>query len=99
MPALAKASSEVDAALTLGMFLSRRTAEFDLAVIGSALAAGVRTPWPVLLAAPWLVQTVRAARRLQEGSTALGVVQLAVADGVSLLALLRGSLRSRKLVV
>jgi glycosyltransferase involved in cell wall biosynthesis len=76
-------------------FLTRRTAEFDLAIAGLAAAGLRRSPVPLILAAPYLRELRRHSMRVRpEGPRALAVAGAdAAADLVGLASLLRGSLR------
>ena len=79
-------------------FLSKQTAAFDLAVAGAALAALRRSPWPLVMAAPYLEKVRRQHRDHWRSDPRVLPVQVA-ADAVGLVALVRGSLRARSLVV
>ena len=85
-PALVARVPELrDAFLHRGVFLSARTARFDLALAGVAAAAATRRPWPLVAALPY-------ARRVRaDGSGAWGVA----ADTVGAAALAAGSVRHR----
>jgi len=80
------------------LFLSPRTACFDLAV-GSALIATTLTPWGAVAALPYVInaypQAVRAGRRR---APVVAAVDLA-ADAVGMLSLLAGSLQNRSLLL
>jgi glycosyltransferase involved in cell wall biosynthesis len=73
-------------------FLSARSAAFDGALAGSALALARRSPFPLALALPYALTIAR--RSLESGRLApvVAPVELA-ADAVGLAALTRGSLR------
>ena len=80
--------------LTHGLFLSERTAAFDLAVLGVAASAALRRPWPLAGAIPSLLPVGK--RSLQSGRRAPLVAPVEVAaDAVGLAALVRGSLKHR----
>jgi hypothetical protein len=102
-PWLAREVPEVPALLTAGVFLSRRTLTFDVAVVAVVAAAASPWPWVGVGAAPWAVSRVRSARHRARGRGPAVVVkrfaQLAAADAVGLAALLRGSLRHRRPVL
>jgi glycosyltransferase involved in cell wall biosynthesis len=101
-PALARRSAVVRAALWRGVFLDASTAAFDLAVAGAALGAVRRRPWPLLLALPWARLRWRSARRWSGGgpvATGRLAGRLAAGDAVALAALLRGSVRHRRLLL
>jgi glycosyltransferase involved in cell wall biosynthesis len=82
-----------------GVFLSRRTMLTDVGVAGLVTAAAVRHPAPALTALPWLVHSWRAAARRPGRPRPVRAAQLAVADVVGLVALVRGSVRARRLVL
>jgi glycosyltransferase involved in cell wall biosynthesis len=73
------------------LFLSARSARFDLALLGLGAAAATRRAAPLLLAAPY----ARTAARRRERHVMLADV---AADCVSAAALLLGSVRSRSLL-
>ncbi len=68
-------------------FLTRRSAAFDLALLGAAAAAAHRSPWPLAAALPY----ARLARR--------GPAAEVLADAAAAAALARGSLAARTLVL
>ena len=77
-----------------GWFLNRRSAAFDLALLGAAGAVGLRRGWPLLAARPYLRLVRDRARpngRFHAGVAAADVA----ADVVTAGALLRGSLAAR----
>ena len=80
------------------LFLTRRSAAFDLAV-AAAVVGGVVTPWALIGLAPWLATAWPDARRRGRVTIPLRMAQLAVADGVTLAALVEGSVRARRLVL
>lgn len=101
-PGLARRSALVDRWLWKGTFLDRRTAMFDLAVVGLAVAAATRRPLPLLAALPWTRIRAREARRWARGDRSRAAVlfaQFAVGDAITLAQLARGSIRYRKLVL
>jgi glycosyltransferase involved in cell wall biosynthesis len=77
-----------------GLFLSERTAAFDLAVLSLASGVAFRRAWPLAGALPYLATI--GARALESGRRApfVAPVELA-ADAVGLFALVRGSLKHR----
>jgi hypothetical protein len=100
-PGLARRSPLVAKMFVGGVFLSRRSALFDLAVAGVATAVLWRRPWPVVATLPWLrvrwgnaVSLARSRRR----APAL-LARLGWSDTVALGALVRGSLRHRRPVL
>jgi glycosyltransferase involved in cell wall biosynthesis len=79
----------------LGTFLSRRTAAFDLAALGVAVAAAARSPMPLASAAPYAVVAWRdRLRHLPRRHASLAAAVDAVADGLTLVELARGSARA-----
>jgi glycosyltransferase involved in cell wall biosynthesis len=72
------------------VFLSSRSARFDLALAGTALAALSRSPLPLALALPY----ARRVRADSAGDPRVAAVQVA-GDAVTLAALLRGSAEAR----
>ena len=70
------------------IFLSRRSAAFDLAAAGALAALAARRPWPLLAAAPY----ARMATRDRRGRVLAADV---AADAVGAAALVRGSIRAR----
>lgn len=79
-------------------FLTRRTAFFDAALVGAAVAALVRSPLPLALTFPYGRLAVRQSSRWgRRAPAALGVG--VVADTVGFAALVRGSLHRRTLVL
>jgi len=77
-------------------FLTPRSAAFDLALAGLAVAALKRTPLALLAGAPYAVQLARYGRRWR--SARVAAVEGA-ADAVGFAALAWGSVRSRSLVL
>ena len=97
-PALVREIPELREALPGRYFLAARSAQFDLAVAGVALALARRRVWPLAAAVPY------ARRRLQwrsawRRSVARRNLAYVVADGVGLVALVRGSLAARRLLL
>ena len=90
-PALIAAAPELRGELPAGVFLSRRTAAFDLALAGALAAAAVRSPWPLLAAVPYARRHLRAA----PGTAAAYLA----GDVVGAVALLYGSATARTLVM
>ena len=97
-PQLAARVPEVASSCWGGVFLSRRTAAVDAAVL--AVAGAVLTRRPVLLLGvlPWLRSAWRPARA-RRGPLPLRLAQGAVADVAGLAALVEGSVRHRRLVL
>ncbi|MGZ6791314.1 MAG: glycosyltransferase [Mycobacteriales bacterium] len=80
----------------LRVFLSARTARADLGVAGLVAGAVVRSPLPVLAAAPWAVACWRSAAGRPGRPRAVRAAQVAVGDVVALAGLVEGSLRARR---
>jgi GT2 family glycosyltransferase len=83
-------------------FLSRHTAIFDLAVLGVAAAVVTRRPWLALGLLWWAWDSWDDAMRKSKFDKAVAVqrlAQLALADGVSLVSLVKGSIRHRRLLL
>jgi glycosyltransferase involved in cell wall biosynthesis len=90
-PAMAKRIPELrETFFWQRLFLTPRSAAFDLALAGAVLAAATRRPWPLALALPY----ARIARRRPRAWP----VDVA-ADAVGLASLLAGSARARSLVL
>jgi glycosyltransferase involved in cell wall biosynthesis len=99
-PWLAREYPEVAQRLHAGVFLSRRTAEYDAAAAGLALAVLTRRPLLAAAALPWLRSRLRSARgRPGQRRIATRLAQEAVADTVALASLVEGSAQHRRLVV
>lgn len=100
---LTRAVPALRAAYWHRVFLSRRSAAFDAALAGALLAAGGRRPAAALagglLALPWLRATLPVARDKPGRALPVRLAQLGYADLVGLLALARGSLRARRLLL
>jgi hypothetical protein len=80
------------------VFLSRRSAIFDAAVAGAAVAALTRSPLPLLAAAPYAQHLARRARPFRRRAPLVAAVDVA-ADALTLGALAYGSARNRSLVI
>jgi glycosyltransferase involved in cell wall biosynthesis len=80
------------------LFLTRRSAAFDLAVVAGIGAALAGSAWPLLAGAPYAVQIGRTARAAGRRGP-LVAAAFPVADLVGLAALSIGSLRSRTVVL
>jgi glycosyltransferase involved in cell wall biosynthesis len=80
------------------LFVSRRTAAFDLALVGVLAAAVWRSPLPLAVTLPYLRLLAR--RTLPWGRRAPAVLAAeAAADAVGLVSLLEGDLRRRTLLL
>lgn len=96
-PAIARRVPELrDSLFFRRWFLTRRSAAFDLAAAGVAIAALKRSPLPLLAAGPYAVELARYGRRWR--SARVAAVE-AGADAVGFAALAWGSLRSRSPVL
>lgn len=97
-PALVREVPELRSRLPLGLFLTRESALFDLALlgVGASLASGRRTP--LLATAPYLKQrlTWRGGWRR---SVARRNAALVTGDAVGFAALVRGSVAARRLLL
>jgi glycosyltransferase involved in cell wall biosynthesis len=97
MPAIVREAPELRSSFHLNYFLSERTARFDLALGGVALAAAMRRREPLLLAVPYLKRLRR--RGLWRRSAWRENIGMIAADGVSFAALARGSVAAREIVL
>jgi hypothetical protein len=97
-PLLVRRVPELRRALTGRIFLTKRSAAFDLAAV-CVVAATVAGPWALVGGLPWCAVAWPDARRRGRGRAPLRLAQLAVADAVTLLALLEGSARARRVVL
>lgn len=75
-------------------FLSRRTAEYDLALVGVLAAAGTRRPWPLLLAVPYGRRVARHALVWGRRAPLVAAADVA-ADTIGCGALVTGSVTAR----
>jgi glycosyltransferase involved in cell wall biosynthesis len=83
-------------------FLARETALFDLAAASLVASLVTRHRWMIAGALPWAYYRWPDAKGRARGNRALGVArlaQLAVADSVSLVSLVQGSIRHRRLLL
>lgn len=101
-PAFARKMPELrQAFLYRRVFLSRRSACFDLALAGAAVAALRSSPLPLAAAVPYLREAHRHSLRARPsgpGAPAVALADLA-ADIVGLVAMVDGSLRYRSVLV
>jgi GT2 family glycosyltransferase len=101
-PGLARRSPLVSRWLWGRVFLTRRTAVFDLALTGAVAAALTRRWWLLVLVAPWLRLRWRDAAATCRGDRSKAAVVLgqhAVSDLVMFGSLVEGSIRHRRLVL
>ena len=98
-PALVARVPELRESLLFGrLFLSPRSAAFDLALAGAAAALAARSRLPLLAAAPYALAIAR--RALESGPRApLAAPVEVAADAVGLAALARGTVRERTAVL
>lgn len=97
-PSLVRRSPGLGRALVGGVFLSRRTASFDAALVSVATAVTGR-PWVLAGAIPWILDRWREARRRPGRNAAFRLAQLAAGDAVALASLVEGSVRARRPVL
>ena len=97
-PWLVRKVPSIAAALWGGVFLSRRTAAVDAAVVAGLSAAALRRPVLLVGALPWLRDAWGPARA-RRGPLPLRLAQGAVADVAGLAALVEGSVRHGRLVL
>ena len=93
-PALVREVPELRSRLPLGTFLTRETALFDLAVAGVVVSLVSRRRAPLLAALPYLAR-----REAWRPSGARKNLAFVAADAVGLVALLRGSVAARRLLL
>ena len=98
-PWLAREVPEIADRLRAGVFLSSRTMQYDAALAALLLAAGMRKPLLLAGTLPWLRDRVTAVRSQPGRDMARRLVQEAVADTVGFGALVRGSVKHRRLVL
>lgn len=79
-------------------FLTRRSARFDLAVAGVALAVARRSPVPLIATGPYARWLWRRSRSHGPNAPLVAATEVA-ADGVGLAALVKGSVRHRSVVL
>jgi glycosyltransferase involved in cell wall biosynthesis len=97
--ALAKRSAPVDRAMWNRIFLNQKTAAFDLAVVSACAAFGTRRPALAVGVLPWLRIRWPAAGALGGQPRIVRLGQLTLGDALELVALLRGSVRYRRLLL
>ena len=98
-PTVVRLSPGMGRSLFAGVFLSRTTAAFDLAVAGVLTAAFRQELWPLACVAPWLSIRWRDARWRAGRPPLFRLAQLGIGDVVSLASLLEGSVRARRIVL
>lgn len=98
-PWLAREVPEVAGLLTGHVFLSRRTMEYDAAVLAVLTTLATRRPALLVGTVPWMHRVLPVARFRAGRPLAFRLAQEAVADAVGLASLLEGSVRHRRLVL
>lgn len=99
-PALLRKSPYGNLVLWKRPFLAPRTAAFDLMVIASAAAVVLKAPSVAVAGSlPWAVLASSEARDRVGRPAALRLAQLALGDLIGFVALVRGSLEHRKMVL
>jgi hypothetical protein len=98
-PDLVRRAPGLRRALPLGVFLSRRTAVFDLALAGSATALALWNPWPLTAILPWIAVRIRDSRHRPGRPVPVRFAQLAVGDLLGFVSLAAGSIRARRLLL
>ncbi len=97
-PAATRAVPELRSRWYLGVFLSRRTAKFDLALAALVMAALTRRPLLVLLALPYARATIQTRQWRRRWVMEQNLAHVA-GDLVGLAALIRGSAESKRVVL
>jgi glycosyltransferase involved in cell wall biosynthesis len=97
-PTLVRELPEMRAELPLRVFLSRRSALFDLALSGMLVALALRRPWPATAALPYARRCLWPMRPWRSSVLRINLALIA-ADAVTLVALLRGSAAARRLLL
>lgn len=97
-PWLAREVPEVASRLTAGVFLSRRSLQYDVALASVVAAAAARQPLLLVALLPWLRRVVTSAAR-RPGPLPVRAVQEATADTVGFVSLVAGSVRHRRIVL
>jgi hypothetical protein len=97
-PLLLRELPQLRATMWCRLFLSKRTAAFDLALVAAVLTP-FTTAWLAVAVLPWVVVAWPDSRQRSRFRAPLRLLQLAVADAVTLLALLDGSIRARRVLL
>lgn len=97
-PAVARKVPEFRRGMFGRVFLTRRSAALDLALVGAAAAAARRSLAPLACAAPYGWMVARSALPYRRRAPLVAVVGV-VADAAGAAALVRGSVRARTLVI
>jgi glycosyltransferase involved in cell wall biosynthesis len=97
-PAATRVVPELRSRWFLGVFLSRRTAKFDLAIVAVVAAIVARRPLLALLALPYARATLRTDQWHRRWVVEQNAAHVA-GDLVGLLALIEGSVKARRIVL
>ncbi|MHB1710035.1 MAG: glycosyltransferase family 2 protein [Acidimicrobiales bacterium] len=98
-PVLVRRDRSARRALWARYFLASRTAAFDAAVVGTALSLGTRQTRWLLGALPWLWLALPEAAERKGRHPAVRLAQVGLGDLVGFQALVRSSLRERRIVL
>ena len=98
-PGLAARAPVLASALRAGIFLSPRTAAFDAAALCALVAVTRRRPQLLLGTLPWVRHALLEAQDHAGRPAPVRVAQIALLDAAGALALVRGSVRHRRLVL
>jgi glycosyltransferase involved in cell wall biosynthesis len=98
-PWLVREVPEVAQRLRARLFLTPRSATFDVAVAAALAAAATRRPALLVATTPWLRHAYATARWRSGRPLAVRVGQEALADATALASLVEGSVRYRRLVL
>jgi glycosyltransferase involved in cell wall biosynthesis len=97
-PAATRIAPELRSRWFLGVFLSRRTAKFDLAIVAMLAAIVARRPLLALLALPYARATLRTDQWHRRWVVEQNAAHVA-GDLVGLLALIEGSVKAKRIVL
>jgi hypothetical protein len=98
-PLLVRELPELRDALWVKTFLTPRTAAFWSLLAGAGVATATGRRSALLAGLPWLAQAWPDARRRARLRAPLRLAQVAMADAVTVLALVEGSARARRVVL
>lgn len=98
-PALSRRSQPLRSALWGGVFLSHRSAAFDLAVLAVTLAVVKRRLALLAGVLPWMTAVGPDARARSGRPASVRFMQLALVDTVAFVSLIRGSIRHRRVLL
>ena len=98
-PMLLREAPELRGLMFRRVFLTRRTAAFDVATGALATAVASRRLLPALGTLPWVALALTEARRRPGRPIGWRVAQAAVADAVAAASLVEGSIRHRQLLL